>query len=108
MMDRLLSVVIDVYAYVTFTTPSPNSIAEDMPRFVDHLQTLDENLPLRTVPLEIRVFSPVKKRLDDTMREALKNQYIAIDAWQKELESRYFGEQRTQRIANVPLCRYGG
>ena len=42
------------------------------------------------------------------MREALKNQYIAIDAWQKELESRYSSEQRTQRIADVPLYRYGG
>jgi len=108
LMDRLLTVGIDLYAYVTFTTPSPKSIAEDMPRFVDHLQTLDENLPLRTVPLEIQVFSPVKKRLDDTMREALKNQYTAVDAWQKELESRYSAEQRTQRIADVPLCRYGG
>jgi len=108
LMDRLLTVGIDLYAYVTFTTPSPKSIAEDMQRFVDHLQALDENLPLRTVPLEIRVFSPVTRRLDDTMREALKNQYLAVDAWQKELESRYSGEQRTQCIADVPLCRYGG
>jgi len=108
LMDRLLKVGIDLYAYVTFTTPSPKGIAEDIQRFVDRLQTLDENLPLRTVPLEIQVFSPVKKRLDDTIREALKNQYIAVDAWQKELESRYSGEQRTQRIADVPLCRYGG
>ena len=108
LMDRLLTVGIDLYAYVTFTTPSPKGIAEDIQRFVDRLQTLDENLPLRTVPLEIQVFTPVKKRLDDTMREALKNQYIAVDAWQKELENRYSSEQRTQRIADVPLCRYGG
>ncbi len=108
LMDRLLTVGIDLYAYVTFTTPSPKGIAEDIRRFADRLQTLDENMPLRTVPLEIQVFTPVKRRLDDTMREALKNQHIAVEAWQKELGSRYSSEQRTQRIADVPLCRYGG
>jgi uncharacterized Fe-S cluster-containing radical SAM superfamily protein len=108
LMGRLLTVGIDLYAYVTFTIPSPKGIAEDIRRFVDRLQTLDENLPLRTVPLEIQVFTPVKRRLDDTMKEALKNQHIAMDAWQNELESRYAGEQRTQCIADVPLCRYGG
>ncbi len=107
-MDKLLTVGIDLYAYVTFTTPSPKGIVEDVRRFADRLQTLDENLPLRTVPLEIQVFTPVKRRLDDTTREALKNQHIAVEAWQKELESRYSSEQRTQRIADVPLRKYGG
>ncbi len=108
LMDKLLTVGIDLYAYVTFTTPSPKGIVEDVRRFADRLQTLDENLPLRTVPLEIQVFTPVKRRLDDTTREALKNQHIAVEAWQKELESRYSSEQRTQRIADVPLRKYGG
>ncbi len=108
LMDKLLTVGIDLYAYVTFTTPSQKGIVEDMRRFVDRLQKLDENLPLRTVPLEIQMFTPVKRRLNDRMQEALQNQHIAVEAWQKELESRYSSKQRAQRIATVPLCRYGG
>jgi hypothetical protein len=107
LMGRLLALGIDLYGYATFTTPSCASILEDMPRFVDHLQMLDENLPLRVVPLEIQVFAPVKPRLSGLTKEALKNQRAAVEAWQKELESRYSSEQRALRITDVPLRPLG-
>ena len=74
-----------------------------MRRFVDRLQMLDENLPLRTVPLQIQEFTPVKQRLNQNTYEALQNQQIAIEAWLQELENRYSSEQRACTIAEIPL-----
>ncbi|NEO46374.1 MAG: hypothetical protein F6K55_20485 [Moorea sp. SIO4A3] len=103
LLRRLLTLGIDLYAYTTFTSPSSVGIAEDMRRFVDHLQMLDENLPLRTVPLQIQEFTPVKQRLNQDIYEVLHNQQIAIEAWLKELESRYTNEQKQSNIADIPL-----
>lgn len=103
LMGRLLTLGIDLYAYVTFTSPSQTNIKEDMSRFVDRLQRLDPNLPLRTVPLEIQAFTPVKHRLNETIESALKNQQFAIEAWQREIESCYSVEARALSIVDVPL-----
>lgn len=103
LMGRLLTTGMDLYAYVTITTPSSQGISDDMRRFVDRLQELDPNLPLRTVPLEVEVFTPVKGRLDDMKRQALKNQWAAVEAWQSELEDRYTSEERAVSISSVVL-----
>jgi hypothetical protein len=103
LMDRLLTLGMDLYGYVTFTTSSPTGIAEDMPVFVDRLQTLDEHLPLRVVPLEIQVFTPVQPRLSALEKAALRYQHIAVEVWQKELENRYSSAQRALSMADVPL-----
>ena len=103
LMGRLLSLGIDLYAYITITTPSYVNIADEMKRFVDRLQKLDENLPLRTVPLKIEVFTPVIRRMDDVKKDAIKNQWIALDVWLKELENRYSSSARQQNIADVSL-----
>jgi uncharacterized Fe-S cluster-containing radical SAM superfamily protein len=105
LLRRLLTLGIDLYAYATFTSPSSDGIAEDMRRFIDRLQILDENLPLRIVPLQIQEFTPVKQRFNQDIYEALRNQRIAIDAWLKELESRYSSEERACNIADIPLHR---
>jgi len=52
---RLLAAGMDLYAYATFTTPSTDRIADKIARFMDRLQDIAANLPLRTVPLEIQV-----------------------------------------------------
>lgn len=103
LMKRLLTTAIDLYAYATFTTPSRIGIEDDMRRFVDKLQKLNENLPLRTIPLQVEVFTPVQKRLDDEKKRALKYQWLALEAWQKEIENRFSSEQRALNIADVPL-----
>lgn len=89
-------------------TPSASGIMEDMQRFVDRLQALDKNLPLRTVPLEIQVFSPVQRRMNSLTREALRHQYVAIEAWKHVLESRYSCTEREQNIADVRLTTHQG
>ncbi len=104
LMRKLLTLGIDLYAYATFTAPSRVGIADDMRRFVDRLQMLDENLPLRTVPLQIQEFTPVKERLNHVTSEALQNQQIAIETWLQELERRYSSEERACNIADIPLC----
>jgi hypothetical protein len=103
LMKRLLTTGIDIYAYATFTTPSSIGIEDDMRRFVDELQELNENLPLRTVPLQVEVFTPVQKRLDVEKKQALKYQWLAVETWQKEMENRFSSEQRALNIADVPI-----
>jgi len=103
LMDRLLGLGLDLYAYVTLTTPVSNGIGDAVARFVDRLQELDSNLPLRTVPLEIREYSPVESRLTPLHEEAMSNQYLAVDAWRREIEARFSPEEQNANISVVPL-----
>lgn len=103
LMKRLLGLGLDLYGYVTLTTPSEIGIADSVAHFIERLQELDENLPLRIIPLEIREFSPVTRRLNSLMRDSLDFQYIAIDAWQREIEMRFSSVKRSLKITDVPL-----
>lgn len=103
LMRRLIETGMDVYAYVTLTTPHGGDVSDHVRRFVDRLQMVDENLPLRTVPLEVRVFAPVGPRLNDVHQAALKNQWAAVEAWQVELTSRFSSEFRSRSIVDVPF-----
>jgi uncharacterized Fe-S cluster-containing radical SAM superfamily protein len=103
LMRRLLTTGLDLYAYITITTPSVTGIESDMRRFVDRLQELGEDLPLRTVPLQIEMFAPVKGRLNTVKNEAMKNQWVALEHWQKELDSRFSSEDQSRNITEVHL-----
>jgi uncharacterized Fe-S cluster-containing radical SAM superfamily protein len=103
LMQRLLTTGLDLYAYITITTPSLMDIEADMRRFVDRLQDLDEGLPLRTVPLQIEMFAPVEGRLNTVKDKAMKNQWVALEHWQKELDSRFSSEDRSRNITEVHL-----
>jgi uncharacterized Fe-S cluster-containing radical SAM superfamily protein len=103
LFGNLLTLGMDLYAYVTITTPSVVGLKDDVRRFFDRLQALDENLPLRTVPLEIEIFTPVVARLDEVKKEALKNQWLALETWQEELSNRFSSKDRALNIADIPL-----
>jgi hypothetical protein len=103
LMARLVGSGMDLYAYVTFTTPNADGINDAMRRFVDRLQNIDENLPLRTVPLEIQPFSPMSSRLTPVHSLAFKNQWRAVEAWQREIEDRFSAEARAVPINQVSL-----
>ena len=105
LFGRLIDIGIDLYAYVTLTSPTSDRIGDRIGRFVDRLQTVHENLPLRTVPLEIQVFAPVHSRIKQEQREALKAQQIAVEVWCRELEDRFSVDERTSPITAVPLTR---
>ena len=102
---RFVDLGIDVYAYVTLTSPSAHGITDRIRSFIDRLQALHENLPLRTVPLEVQVFTPVLPRIKEEHRVALTNQKAAVDAWSIEIEDRYSTEDRTLPITEISLAR---
>jgi hypothetical protein len=93
----------DVYAYATFTAPTAAGISEGMPRFVDRLQKIDENLPLRTTPLEIQKFTPVLVRLDGHHEATFDHQWRAVEAWQRELEKRFSASMRNLPINEIRI-----
>lgn len=89
LFQQYVELGIDVYGYVTFTSPqkpSPDAIA----KFMDRLQTIGDEIPLRIIPLEIQEFSPFHQRsLDQSHREAMKNQQVAASQWNAELQRRF-------------------
>jgi uncharacterized Fe-S cluster-containing radical SAM superfamily protein len=104
LFDRLLTTGFDLYAYVTLTSDGSTDIAKGVCTFVDRLQALSENLPLRTIPLEIREFSPVvERKLDKPFEELQRYQSSAIEAWNEEIDRRFSGSQRGQNIVDVAL-----
>lgn len=104
LFQRFMELGIDVYAYVTLTSPTADQIAERIRRFVDRLQSLHPNLPLRTVPLEIRMFAPVHRRVKLDQQRALKIQNAAVEAWNLEIEERYSLDERTSPITEISLA----
>lgn len=100
LMKRLISLNIDIYAYVTFTTLSIENIADKIKEFIDRLQMVDKNLPLRTVPLKIQDFTPVKKRSLVYAKDAIQNQFKVAEVWCKELDVRYSTEERKRAIVD--------
>lgn len=105
-MQRLITEGIDCYAYATFTAPSDVGIDSAMRTFVDRLQQIDHNLPLRTVPLQIVAFSPVASRLSEARSRSMTVQEAAIYAWNKEVEYRFSSSERCQPIMAVPIGRH--
>ena len=103
LMGRFVDFGIDLYGYATFTSPNPDDIKGKMARFVDRLQEVSVNLPLRVVPLEIKPFTPVTSRMTEVHREALVNQQTAIVAWCEEIEKRFSSELRSRPVCDVPL-----
>jgi uncharacterized Fe-S cluster-containing radical SAM superfamily protein len=104
-MEKLLAMGLDLYGYVTFTTSDRGDLHGRMNRFVDRLQRLDENLPLRTVPLKIDIFTPTASRMNDERQLGLENQFRALEVWRTILERRFSSDLRTSRICDVALSR---
>jgi uncharacterized Fe-S cluster-containing radical SAM superfamily protein len=103
LMGRYLASGMDIYGYATFTSPDRSDVKRRMAAFVDRLQNVHPNLPLRVVPLEVQVFSPTEPRVHDEQRVALGVQQDAIAAWNDELMSRFSEAERIRLIQDVPL-----
>ena len=105
LVQKLLTTGIDMYAYVTFTTPNANAVVDRIKRFLDRLQTVHENLPLRTIPLEIRIYNPVEPRLNQVNRRAHDNQWVAMEAWQEVIAERFSSYERSRCVTEVSVRR---
>ena len=105
LFHRLLGLRLDLYAYVTLTTPNGSNIERDVATFLDRLQQIDAQLPLRTIPLKIQIFSPVAGRMNDARHHSLVHQQTAIEAWVRELEHRFTPTEIGSRITDIPYRR---
>lgn len=102
-MSTLVASGVDTYAYVTLTGPHSPNLKDDVARFVDRLSSISPNLPLRTVPLLIKQYTPVAYSMNAQRQDALKHQYKAAECWVSELERRFPTEQRQRRICDIVL-----
>ena len=100
---RLIELGIDLYAYVTLTAETEADLESAIPRFVDRLQLLHPNLPLRTIPLQILEFTPVTSRLNLKRQNALLIQKHAAAVWTRELETRFSSTMRSLNVVDVPM-----
>ena len=107
MMRRLIESGLDMYAYATFTSALAEGVEWKMARFVDQLQSVHPNLPLRTVPLEIQIFTPTAGRLRPEHLRSMQVQKHAIAAWTSELESRFSVHERNGNVCDVLLNAKG-
>lgn len=106
-LSRVVDLGLDVYGYVTLTSPHDEAVSRGVADLLDRLQAIDPNYPLRVVPLRITVFTPVEQRLarDADRERSLAVQEEAIAAWNSELEKRFTPELRMLPICDVPLQR---
>jgi len=105
LFSRLAATGMDLYGYATFTTPSPGHIPAKMTTFVDRLQSIDEYLPLRVVPLEIQEWGPVGPRMREVHHQSLALQQDAITAWTTELARRFTPADLAEPITTIPYAR---
>jgi uncharacterized Fe-S cluster-containing radical SAM superfamily protein len=106
LMGRLLrETAIDLYAYATFTSPEHRGLHDSMVDFIDRLQALDRNLPLRLVPLQVTAFTPTEPRMHQEHHRALAIQEEAIAAWSTELSNRFTKAELDRPICDVVLER---
>ena len=103
LFGRLLSAGLDLYAYVTLTGPRLSNVADEVRRFCDKLQQIHPNLPLRTIPLEIHLFTPVQRRTHAMPVEVETVQKAAIEVWTREIERRFSSEARLRNICDVRI-----
>jgi len=95
----LLSFGWDIYGYVTFTTDIQSNIRRRIALFIDKLQDIDENLPLRVIPLEIKPYTPTRMRMNYSRELAIKVQYEALNYWNEEIIKRFPSD-----LINQPIC----
>ncbi len=100
---KYLELGLDLYAYVTFTTDNAEYLDDKIGAFIDKLIKCHPLLPLRTVPLKISIFTPVKARLTPQHEISLNNQQLVHNEWKKQLKMRYSAVQLNTRIPDVSL-----
>ncbi len=89
LFKRFIKEGMDMYAYVTFTNKEDIHLDRNIKLFMDRLQRLHHNLPLRTIPLKIVSFSAVRSSNQENFSHALTFQFEVYSAWQNELYNRF-------------------
>lgn len=98
-MKKTVDLGFDVYGYATFTALSDESLARRMSDFLDQLQELVHPIfPLRLVPLEIKAFTPTRRRMNADHERAIAVQKQVLLAWNQELQRRFSAPILEKRI----------
>ena len=66
---------------------------------------IDPNLPLRTIPLEVQVFTPTAGRLRPEHLVAMEIQKQAVAEWTHQMERRFASAERERPICDIQLLR---
>lgn len=103
-LARVIALGLDIYGYVTLTSPHADGVQAGVCNLLDRLQTIDPHFPLRVVPLRIQVYTPVEQRLarDEDRERSFIIQEEAIAAWNAEIDRRFSPSLRTLAISEVP------
>jgi hypothetical protein len=88
---------------VTFTTDDLADVSSKVSRFADRLQTIDQNLPLRLVPLRVDAFTPTTSRLNHSRMLAMRFQEEVVRAWSTTVDHLFPAAMRELSINKVPL-----
>jgi len=100
---RLIDVGIDLYSYITLTATTDTNFDYVIPQFLDSVQRINSNLPLRIVPLKITEFTPIKNRMNDVFENMLEGQMKAIKVWNRELQNRFSKTEIDTAITEINL-----
>jgi len=100
---ELLNEGLDLYAYVTLTALPHAGLPSAMESFLDRLQTIHRNLPLRTVPLKIDTFAPTRTRIQENQKAALAFQHDVHAVWREKLLRRFNDAELATPICGVSL-----
>jgi len=103
LLRRTLQIGLDTYVYITLTCPNSVDIGKKITQLGDDLQKIDDQLPLRVVPLEVKKYSPVLERITKVGHNALDHQWDVLSEWQEMLEKRYSAKERAVPIEEVKL-----
>jgi organic radical activating enzyme len=95
---------IDVYGYVTLTSPSSSGLSSAICEFFDRLQDIAPTLPLRIVPLQIQVFSSMESRVRTLQLRSMEIQEEVIWHWSSEMSARFDSNQIKAAIGSFPLA----
>ncbi|MDY0903800.1 radical SAM protein [Pedobacter sp. CFBP9032] len=98
LFQRFAATNIDMYAYITLTADKRTQPETSIPKFLDRIQKIKNEFPLRIVPLKIFTFTPMKDRTSVDQTELLLGQEKAIEIWQKEIDRRFTHEQKQTPI----------
>lgn len=88
-LKETINLGLDVYLYLIFTIANCDYLEEKIKHFFDILQSIHPLLPLRAVPLEIKIFKASPFPPTDNYLRAINNQYVVKTSWENELHRRF-------------------
>lgn len=100
----ILSAGISFFAHATFSFNTTQGLVGQMANFVDRLQEIHVNLPLRVVPLRITPASTWSARDTEQFQKIRETERDAVAAWTSEIISRFSPDLRSSDIRDISLA----